>query len=281
MSGLIRRFRFLRFLSIEVVSDAMAVGIFAMKWLRINPPLVWWPVLAISVWIIYTTDHLIDAWQLRGKSAIARHRFHHTHFRSFIVSIVFLSFGNLFLISSFSDIRIVVFVIGLACIVFAYFTALFLKNIIRITLPKELIVAFIFVAGIWFAPLLLTNRNMDLLTVIILFIFLGLAFCEGAMVSFFEYQQDSIDLHTSFAVQYGKENSRSMIQILLFILLIINIFLFLFTHNDVEVAGLFILLFMHLLLLLTVRYPAFFNKNGLYRIVGDSVFLLPGLLYWL
>lgn len=281
MSELLRRFSFLRFLSIEVVIDALAVGVFAVKWLQINPPLVWWPVLAISVWIIYTTDHLIDAWQLRGKSAIARHRFHHTYFRLFIVSIVFLSFGNLFMISALSDIRIVVFGAGLAIIVFAYFTALFLKNNFRIPMPKELIVAFVFVAGIWFAPILLTNQSVDFLTVMILFLFLGLAFCEGAMVSFFEYKQDSIDLHTSFAVQYGKENSRSMIQILLFILLIINLSLFLFMRDDVEVAGLAILLFMNLILLFTVRYPAFFNKNGLYRIVGDLVFFLPGLLYWL
>jgi hypothetical protein len=278
---MMRRFTFLRFLSIEVVLDAMAVGIFAVKWLRINPPAVWWPVLAISVWIIYTTDHLIDAWQLKDKSTIDRHRFHHTYFGLFIGIIVVLAIGNLMMISFFSDPRIIAFGILLAFIVFAYFTALLLKNIFRVHLPKELIVAFVFVSGIWFVPILLSNRNMDLLSVFILILFLGLAFCEGAMVSFFEYKQDSIDSHTSFAVPYGTKITQKIIKIILFILLITNLFLYIFTRSTVEVAGLAILLFMNLLLFIIVQYPDFFAKKGRYRIVGDLVFLMPALLYWM
>lgn len=280
MPGLFQRFIFFRYLSIEVMLDALAVAIFAVKWLHAEPPVNWWPVLCVSVWIIYTTDHLIDAWQLKGKSTIARHQFHYKNFFPLIFSVFILSAVNLFVIFNFFEIEIIVTGILLALLVIVYFTALLFKNRLTFSLPKELIVALVFVSGVWFTPFLLKGQNADILTVVVVFIFVGLAFCEGVMVSWFEYAQDKTDSHTSFTLVYGKVKSRKVLRLILLIICISIIFLFWFSTGLVENTGLIILLMMDIVLFMVISRPDWFAKNGLYRIVGDLVFLLPAVMYW-
>lgn len=281
MPGLFQRFTFFRFLSIEVMLDALAMAIFAVKWLHAEPPVSWWPVLCVSVWIIYTTDHLIDAWQLKGNSTIARHQFHYKNFFPLISAVFILSAVNLFVIFNFFEIEIIVTGILLALLVMVYFTALFFKNRLTFSLPKELIVALVFVSGVWFTPLLIESQNADILTVVVVFIFVGLAFCEGVMVSWFEYAQDKKDSHTSFAFVYGKVISRKMLRLILLIICISIIFLFRFSTGLVENTGLIVLLTMDIVLIMVISRPDWFAKNGLYRIVGDLVFMLPAAIYWI
>ena len=49
--------------SLDVVIGALAVGLFAIKLLLVRPNPWWWLVLALSVWVVYTADHLIDGFQ--------------------------------------------------------------------------------------------------------------------------------------------------------------------------------------------------------------------------
>jgi len=269
----------LRFLSIEVVLNALAVGLFAVKWLQTNPPMAWWPILASSVWIIYTTDHLIDANQLKEKATIKRHLFHHNHFKWILWVLFLLSSINLTLIVIFFDKQIIVGGLLLASFAVVYLVTLFLKKNLNRSIPKEGIVAFIFVAGIWFVPLLLTEHPVDLPTVGVIVVFLGLAFTEGAMVSWFEYAQDTIDLHTSFAIRFGKVRSQRMLIAFLVIGLIIVAILFHFCCRRIEVVGVLLQFLMALNLLLVMLKPRLFESYNLYRIIGDGVFMLPAILY--
>lgn len=47
---------------------------FAMPW-------SWYVVLPLAVWVIYTGDHLLDAYRLQDQASTPRHRFHHRHFK--------------------------------------------------------------------------------------------------------------------------------------------------------------------------------------------------------
>jgi hypothetical protein len=281
MPYLLKRLTFFRFLSIEVVLNALAVAVFAVKWLHIQPPVFWWPVLSVSVWIIYTVDHLIDAWQLKGNSTIARHQFHYKHFYPLVFIVFILSVVNLFMVFKFFEIQIIITGILLALLVIVYFTALFFKNKLTFSLPKELIVAVVFVVGVWFTPLILRAHMPDTLTIVVVFLFTGLAFCEGVMVSWFEYAQDKTDFHSSFTVAYGKVITRKVLLTILLIIFIMLIFLFRFTNGKIETNGLIILLSMDLLLTGVMSRPGWFAKKGLYRITGDMAFMLPAILYWM
>ena len=66
-------------LSLDVILGSIAVGIFATAVLKVQPNPWWWIILPVSVWVVYTLDHLIDGFKKRDESTIYRHRFHYKY----------------------------------------------------------------------------------------------------------------------------------------------------------------------------------------------------------
>ncbi|MEM6805500.1 MAG: prenyltransferase, partial [Bacteroidota bacterium] len=77
-----------RILSLDVVGGALASTYMAVIYLGVKMPHIFWFALALSVWVIYTADHLLDAYRLKEKAHTERHLFHHYHFQS--ISTVFI-----------------------------------------------------------------------------------------------------------------------------------------------------------------------------------------------
>ena len=216
------RLLFLRYLSLEVVFNALSVGVFVLVWLDVVMPFSWWVLLVLSVWAVYTTDHLLDACSGSGIPVIARHRFHQEHKVIIGIALVAVCLVNIFLLWRFPDLHLIAGGALLLLLAVLYFAALRFSPRLRNLLPKEMIIAGIFLAGISFAPLLKSSDSLKYTDIIMLFIIFLLAFAETAMVSWFEQDQDRADGHPSFALKLGKQKSRKIMLIVLYISVLLS-----------------------------------------------------------
>lgn len=272
--------RFLRYLSLEVVLNALSVGVFAIGWLDVTMSFSWWILLALSVWAIYTSDHLLDAQNSIGVPVIERHRFHRDHFRIILAALLVVCMLIVFLLWTFPDFHLIAGGTVMLLIVGLYFAALRFSPRFRNQLPKEVIVAGIFLGGIWFGPLLKSTDYLKHTEIIMLFIFFLLAFAETSIVSWFEQDQDRADGHSSFALQSGKQKSYKILLIVLLISILLSLMLLFISEKHSHTFGAFILLIMGILLTQILLFPRFFEQKSRYRIAGDMVFMLPALQFF-
>ena len=272
-------YKTIQILSIDIVFGAMAVGYFAIHLLGVEANPVWWFILPMAVWSFYTSDHLIDGFKSKEEATINRHSFHYKYRKALGILAALFGLTAFVLSLLFLNRQIIHYGLLIGVAVLAYFVLLFLYAKKKpFLLQKELIIAFVYVFGIWLAPLVWHAAIPQNFILLILAVLLLLAWAEGIMASSFDYENDVKDGHSSFTVLFGKRNTRSfliVIHILVFLMIKVSIF---FISTNLQFAALMILALMNLSLLLITLYPKWFQKNERYRIVGESVFLLPALI---
>jgi len=266
-------------LSIDVIAGAIAVGYFASRILEVEPNPIWWLILPMVVWSFYTLDHLIDGYKSKGKTEIYRHHFHFKYRKLLLILSVLFGLAALGLSLVFLEQQIIILGLFIGSLVLAYFLALFFwGNKKLLLLQKELVIAFVYVFGIWLAPLVWSGQFPKTNIIFIICISILLAWAEGIMASYFDYENDLKDGHSSFTVLFGKVFSRRFLIILhIFVFLFIKVSIF-FIDTNLQFAALMILALMNLTLLLIMLFPAWFQKQERYRLVGESVFLLPAII---
>ncbi|WP_209332269.1 hypothetical protein [Lunatimonas salinarum] len=75
-----RFYRLAHFLSLDVAFGACAGMYFFARLFRVELALAAFVLMALSVWVIYTFDHLLDARHMQTSHASPRHRFHQRYF---------------------------------------------------------------------------------------------------------------------------------------------------------------------------------------------------------
>jgi len=273
-------FQTINTLSLDVVAGSIMTGIFACKVLDFELDFWWILILALAVWVMYSADHLLDAWRRKAHATIKRHRFHY-HYRQIILPIWFIAAATCIVLSFLKLEREILFLgmlIGIGVLI--YFGAIYFANKKRpLLLQKELFIAVIYVAGIWLAPLVWHGKNPDDMIWMLIANLVLLAWSEGILTSWFEYDKDSTDQHTSFSILFGKKASRKFVYFLLLLVFAFSITGILITGDSMLHQMAFAIeLMMGIVLMLLISFSNVFNKNELYRYVGEASFLLPGLI---
>jgi len=269
-----------RILSLDVVIGTLMTGVYISKLLNVSPSGWWYLILASTVWIIYTIDHLLDG--LKGKDGqpvIFRHRYHFKHKKVLLVILTGLSVFTLVTGLLFLDKDIVIAGLILFAIIFSFFLIFwfFQKNISFFN-QKELFIAIAYVAGITLAPYYWANSSLSTHQIILILVMVMLAWAEGILASWFDYENDIHDGHRSFTTAFGRKNTRYFLitlHIVIFILLKINL---LFTVNLFQFFAIIIEVLMNTSLLLMLMFPKSMKIYDRYRIFGEMVFWLPGLI---
>ena len=143
---------------------------------------------------------------------------------------------------------------------------------------KELFIAFAYTAGIFLAPAVWYGHIPEFTKSLPVFILFLLAWLETVMVSFFDYENDKADGNTSFAVWYGKQRTRKILIVVMIVTaaaIVISIF---FLTDRISRCAVVIELLMLTILFVIINKPDNFQRNNLYRWIGESVFWLPALL---
>jgi 4-hydroxybenzoate polyprenyltransferase len=258
-------------MNVDTALGAVVTSLFIAKSMEILVPKVATFALFLAVLAIYNFDHLLDAKHIDGQAISRRHRFYQKKFNILSVFQLLLLIA-LLAVSWFIPTLIARAGIILAVLALIYFLLLFIVLPNRFVL-KELLIATVFVSGLFLAPMAIVSLPA-ISTDIVLFsiqIFL-LALANTFIFSWFDYEIDKKEGHTSIAQVLGKEKVYIFSLILLACLGVIIVLRLLLTDTWFDQ---FVIGCMGLVLLLILLFSNSVNKNEVFRIVGEAIFLIP------
>jgi hypothetical protein len=251
-------------LSIDVALGAVCSAMFVGKYLDVEIPFLAMIILFSCVWLIYTTDHLLDAQKISVRASSLRHRFHQEHFsalRNVVIGVAILTALLSFLLPRH---------LFYAGVTLSGFVALYLLIHRWFSIVKELTVALLYSIGVFLPSLSPQFADRGVPTFFVAFILT--AFMNLIVFSWFSYRDDREDGMRSIVTRLGKRLTSSVI-ICLWVIQILLLW-----HSGFDDAYQ-ILFAMNTIWLVMFLIPKFFSKHERYRI-GDAVFFLS-LLYFL
>lgn len=268
-----RFYTLLQILSIDVALGALGSGILAVGVTGAQLRWAWYLILPLSVWVMYTMDHLMDAHRLKATAHTPRHLFHHHHFKPIAITATVLGITAFVLAWIYLSYWGILF--GL---VMGALTALHLLLVrlagsrVKPWLLKELGVAGIYTLGIWGLPLIRAQAWDDPAVICVMTQFFLLAFVNLLEFSLFERATDAADGHTSFVLAIGESHAKKIIT---FLLTLVAFVAGLTLPAGIQPLAQIILMLMVLTLAMLVTRPLWFMQNERYRAWGDAAFLLP------
>ena len=259
-------------LSLDVISGSCLTSWLVASFLNTNVSLVVYLALGLSVWLIYTLDHLIDAYEIKIVARTERHRFHQKYFKHLAYIWLFVALLNLVLIAFYlpqETIRL-----GLLASVFVAAHVIMVKvagSRNHYLVQKEISVAINFTIGVMVGPVSFL-KDFDW-TVMFIFteIFL-LALLNLIEFSWFDFEEDKSQEQTSIAILLGKSKARHLLLVLLILGLLLLIIGFIMFHPKWIHVNLFIIYSVFLSL---YSFPAYFKTANRYRRWGDLIFSSP------
>ncbi|MCF6242862.1 MAG: hypothetical protein L3J74_16160 [Bacteroidales bacterium] len=276
-------YKYFSFLSLDIVLGALSGGIMAQKIFNIPINYTGLIILGISVWIIYTADHLLDNMKSKNKTPAERRLFYRKYFK--LLSIFEIFFVAIVIYMSFRFFEIKLIKAGFIIVLFiaVYFLMLYLFNAKRVfLLQKELIVALIYTIGIFIAPFVKTYPEINICQILIMLVFFLIVWADILLISIFEYDKDLKDNFTSLPIIIGVKNTANIMKILLYlafvVLIVINL---LFPFNIIYTASSTILLVIAIAQIIIYKHKTYFNQKDIYRFVTEAVFFLPALIIFI
>lgn len=261
-------YHYLNILSIDVVAGAMIGSLYIAKVLGVDMPIVTSLALGLTVWMIYTFDHLVDARSHQHALVSQRHSFHKKHFRTLRAGIIIglISLGVLL----FSlPVATVLWGAALGCGVLAYF---FTLDMVRVKglVHKEIMIAVIYTCGLFTGPISLYQGQLSWSHAVLFLQFFILALLNLVVFSFYDREFDKKASFPSLVLSLGEYRSHLLIKALFCLELALAAGnLLLGTAGQVIFLGMVSLLF----LIHIFRDNPFVLRH--YRWIGDGVFLAP------
>jgi hypothetical protein len=267
---MLRIIHFVQNLSLDITIGAVISSLFLARVMNVEVSAYMMIGLTIAIWLIYTFDHLRDAYKTKGRSNNPRHAFHQRYFKevSSVALIVFaLGLYNLKYLPK-ETMYLGLVLVGLSGLYFVYLM------LAKQAVNKEFFAATVYVAGIAVAPFSLANEfNSN--WALVLVIFWLLAYANLLIIPSYEVELDRSDNQGSVVTRLGEAKVR---QLLLFLLVLCTLLIQYFGYLTNLSAAYPILLLMVSTLLILVLRPQYFRKYQLYRILSDGIFFLPGIV---
>lgn len=214
-------YNYLQILSIDIVIGACAGMLFFDRLIGADLRPLLYLLLALSVWCIYTFDHLLDARQIKKAASTPRHAFHQKHFRTLAILLIILGSLGLGMAFYFLKIKFILFT-GLALGSLILSSFVLLKILPRKwAFFKELSIAILYVVGIMLAPYF----HNDLVSIPQSFWLLGLAYVLVAWfntlyLGMLDRESDKVDGLYSFALTVGTSRSNKLLMGLMWVMLL-------------------------------------------------------------
>ncbi len=260
---------FVQNLSLDVVAGAVISSLFIASLFGVHLSINVCLGLSIAIWLIYTLDHLWDAQRVEGAAVNPRHAFHQRHKKRIIVltAVIFIIglFNTLYL-----PLRTIKLGIVLILLSGLYFLYLKWSKSDR---AKEPFAALVYSAGIFAGPASLIY-DWSLMHAAIFIQFFLLAYANLMLFPLYEKELDGKENMQSIVLRKGDKKTKRFIKLVLISSLLLSLPIY-FTLNR-NSALVFVL--MALVLFVLLLKPAFFKNHKFYRILGDGIFFLPGLL---
>jgi hypothetical protein len=268
MRQIIRLYRFFNILSIDVVAGAVISALFFAKIFQVQIRAYGLIALGLTVWGIYTLDHLRDAKKIKHAASTSRHRFHQRHFRSLTILLCAIGVMDL---GSIIFIKKQVFEWGL---LLGLFVGLYLLIQHYLRFLKEFFIALLYTGGVLLLALSTKSVELTSIQYLIIVQFILIAWINLIMFSWFDQAYDQQDKQNSFVTILGGGPTKIVLYVLMFLNFGLSLLgLLLWGIN----FPMIILIAMNATLFLVFQFRKSLSKNDRYRLIGDAVFLFPAL----
>lgn len=272
-------YKYIRLLSLDVATGACICAGFFARYAGLQISLTVYLALFMTVFLIYTVDHLLDAFSVGKNASIERHQWHFEHAHSLWPLCVVIA-GSLAILTFSLPTEIIKYGMHLAGLVFIYFVISQTKRLKRV-IPKEAIIAALYSAGV-FLPIYALQSYFSIQLMCLAFLFFLLSYANLIIISLIEFENDKSQKMVSIATQFGKKTTGLIIQtvfVLMLVVLIVSVILFQNVGNFIDYAE--VLMLMWALMYLVYWKRQYLIPEELYRVLGDTVFLLPAFFMWL
>lgn len=267
-----RFYKHFHFLSFDIVLGALASSCFAARLFNASPGWAWWLTLAGTVWVLYTGDHLLDAWKHRKKGSREQHKFIFRNRKTLLWFMAVVSSIVLLLVFNFMGRSFLIYTLLLAGAVLLFYAMrhLFRKNRL-LFIPGEIFLLLIYLAGTWLGPLVTRSGELQTPHALIVSMVAGVLLMNLGIISLYDVQRSSRLGIASLAHSLGKKSTRTLLFYTAMMVYVLTILQFLIFGFDRTMQFAFILSGMTTILLLVLFLPAFFNRNETYRVAADAV----------
>jgi hypothetical protein len=265
-------YRYFHYLSLDIVLGAMASSCFAARLFAVNPGWAWWITLALTVWLLYTGDHMLDAWRNRKKIERELHFFMIKNRRTMIWSMGVFTVIDMLLIFNLLDQDLMKYALILAGLVLLFYAMrhIFRKNRV-LFVPGEFFVLFIYMAGTWLGPASAVKNGFVGGQGMVALIFAGVLLMNLGVISLYDIKLDNRLGIGSLANALGSKRTRRLLVGTSITIYLVSLLQFLVFEMDRYFKYDLILAGMATILLLVLLYPSRFRKNDYYRLAADAV----------
>jgi 4-hydroxybenzoate polyprenyltransferase len=269
MTGFTRVYRYVNLLSLDIVAGAVVSALFFARVLEVTLRPLGLLALALTVWVIYTADHLKDARDIGKSASTLRHRFHQEHFKTLLIAAGLAVLLNVFIVFF---LRKQIFVRGT---VLAAGVGIYLIVQRYLKFLKEICIAFLYTCGVLLPSYTLTKVELVTAHYLLIIQFAMVAWLNLLIFSWFDREGDEKDKQTSFVTMLGERITRASIWCLIGGIFLVSVFSIYYSEMKPAVL---IVATMGLVLAFIFVFRESFARHDYYRLLGDAVFLLP-LLY--
>ncbi|SIS60247.1 UbiA prenyltransferase family protein [Belliella pelovolcani] len=241
-------YHYFNLLSLDVVLGALAGMYFFAHLLGVKLNQEVYLLLALTVWIIYTLDHLMDAKKAKGGPSSLRHAFHLQHKRG-IQSFLILAFVFVVILLFWKKELHFLIKPGL---ILAFSLALVLGLVImlkkRLAFLKEFLIATFYVLGIALAPFVYVDKLIPVETYYIAGFYFLIAYINLLVLSQMDRAIDQKDGYGSVSMWLNEKMLSRMILLLIGVALLYGLMLLVFfrSYFHIYTGILLMILFIHL-----------------------------------
>jgi 4-hydroxybenzoate polyprenyltransferase len=222
--------------------------------------------LGLTVWLIYTTDHLTDAKSIKHRASTLRHQFHQRHFKV-IAAIVFIVLALIIALLFFVPSSIIFWGLCLSALVFIY---LIIQR--KLGAIKEVLGAILYTIGVMIPIIALSDQSLYSLTSIPSILFFNTALINLILFSWFDVENDLADKQPSLATIIGHNATVGLLTILFAIQFSLLVYAYLADYYSNAIA---VFTLMFVILFAVFLKAGWFAAADKYRLTGDAVFLIP------
>jgi hypothetical protein len=265
-------YRYLHYLSLDIVLGALASSCLAAQLFNTDPGWVWFITLALTVWILYTGDHMLDAWKHRKKLQRDLHYFMMKHRKTLVWSMALVSAVDLMLIFNLLDKEYMKYALVLAGLVLLFYAMrhVFRKNSF-LMIPGEIFVLLIYLAGTWLGPVVAGELAFEPGHGLVALIFAGVLLMNLGVISLYDMKLDRRLGVASMANLLGIKRTKMLLLWTGIAIYLISVLQFMVFEMDRYFQYALILSGMSTILLLVLYYPSRFRKNDYFRLAADAV----------
>ena len=269
-------YRYFHFLSLDIVAGALASSCFAARLLQTDPGIVWWVTLALTVWLLYTGDHLLDAWKARKKKTQRElHVFMMKNRKTLLWSLLVVAAIDVVLIMNLLDQLLFKYALVLAGLVLLFYAMrhVFRKNRF-LSVPGEIFVLLLYMAGTWLGPAVPVLHELNTGEGLVALIFAGVLLMNLGVISLYDMKLDSRMGIASLANLLGVKGTKNLLLITALSIYLVSLLQFLVFEMDRFFKFALILMGMNTILLLILYSPSMFRKKDYFRLGADAVLFM-------